>query len=84
MAVSAEKNGASSSVFNAPRARPASQHKPHKVIHLAAKVGGLFANMKEKVEFYRENIMMNDNVMECCRVHGVDKVRVSLCVTTWD
>jgi GDP-L-fucose synthase len=44
------------------------------VIHLAAKVGGLFANMQQKVEFYRENIMMNDNVMECCRVHKVEKL----------
>ena len=35
--------------------------KPTHVIHLAAKVGGLFANMKYKVEFWRENIMMNDN-----------------------
>ena len=30
--------------------------------------------MKEKVEFYRENIAMNDNVMECCRIHKVDKL----------
>jgi len=50
------------------------RHKPTMVIHLAAKVGGLFANMKEKVEFYRENIMINDNVMECCRVHKVEKL----------
>ena len=48
--------------------------QPTHVIHLAAKVGGLFANMKEKVEFYRENIIMNDNVMECCRIATVDKL----------
>jgi GDP-L-fucose synthase len=28
------------------------------VIHLAAMVGGLFANMSKKVEFYRENMLM--------------------------
>jgi len=39
------------------------RHKPTHVIHLAAKVGGLFANMAEKVEFYRENVLINDNVM---------------------
>ena len=50
------------------------KHKPTHVIHLAAKVGGLFANMSHKVEFYRENIMMNDNVMECCRIHKVEKL----------
>eukprot|EP00520_Triparma_pacifica_P001738 CAMPEP_0118657348 /NCGR_PEP_ID=MMETSP0785-20121206/13971_1 /TAXON_ID=91992 /ORGANISM="Bolidomonas pacifica, Strain CCMP 1866" /LENGTH=313 /DNA_ID=CAMNT_0006550261 /DNA_START=72 /DNA_END=1010 /DNA_ORIENTATION=+ len=50
------------------------KHKPTHVIHLAAKVGGLFANMSQKVEFYRENIIMNDNVMECCRIHKVKKL----------
>ena len=32
--------------------------KPTHVIHLAAKVGGLFANMAQKVEFFRENILI--------------------------
>ncbi|CAD7960431.1 unnamed protein product [Amoebophrya sp. A25] len=50
------------------------KHRPTHVIHLAAKVGGLFANMKYKVEFYRENILLNDNVMECCRIYGVKKL----------
>ena len=50
------------------------KYKPTKVIHLAAKVGGLFANMRQKVEFYRDNIIMNDNIMECSRVHKVDKL----------
>lgn len=50
------------------------KHKPTHVIHLAAKVGGLFANMSQKVEFYRDNIIMNDNVMECCRIHKVKKL----------
>ena len=48
--------------------------KPTRVIHLAALVGGLFANMSRKVEFYRENMLMNDNVMECCRIHKVTKL----------
>lgn len=47
---------------------------PTHVIHLAAKVGGLFANMAQKVEFYRENILINDNVMELCRIHKVQKL----------
>ena len=50
------------------------KHHPTHCIHLAAKVGGLFANMKEKVEFYRDNITINDNVMECCRVAKVTKL----------
>lgn len=48
--------------------------KPTHVIHLAAKVGGLFANMAQKVEFYRENVLMNDNVMESCRKFNVEKL----------
>jgi len=56
--------------------------KPTHVIHLAAKVGGLFANMAQKVEFYRENIIINDNIMECSRVYKVKKLvsMLSTCV----
>lgn len=50
------------------------KHKPTYVIHLAAKVGGLFHNLRKKVDFYRENTLINDNVMECCRLHGVKKL----------
>jgi len=50
------------------------KYKPTHVIHLAAMVGGLFANMAKKVEFYRENTLINDNVMECCRVYRVTKL----------
>jgi len=48
--------------------------RPTHVIHLAAKVGGLFANMSQKVEFYRENVLINDNIMECCRLFKVKKL----------
>ena len=50
------------------------EYKPTHVIHLAAKVGGLFANMAQKVEFFRENILINDNIMECSRVYKVKKL----------
>ena len=50
------------------------KYKPTHVIHLAAMVGGLFRNLKYKVEFYRENIIINDNVMECCKDFGVAKL----------
>jgi GDP-L-fucose synthase len=48
--------------------------KPTHVIHLAAKVGGLFANLSQKVEFYRENTLINDNIMELCRINNVKKL----------
>lgn len=49
------------------------KHKPTHVIHLAAKVGGLFHNMRKKVDFYRDNTLITDNVLECCRIFGVTK-----------
>jgi GDP-L-fucose synthase len=48
--------------------------KPTHVIHLAAMVGGLFRNLRYKVEFYRENVLINDNVMECSREFNVTKL----------
>ncbi|CAL1129524.1 unnamed protein product [Cladocopium goreaui] len=50
------------------------KHQPTHVIHLAARVGGLFHNMAKKVEFFRENMLINDNIMECCRIYGVKKL----------
>jgi GDP-L-fucose synthase len=37
-------------------------------------VGGLFANMNYPVGFYRENIRMNDTVMELCKEFKVTKL----------
>ena len=50
------------------------KYKPQKVIHLASRVGGVLANMTHLGEFYYDNIMINTNVLENCRVHGVEKV----------
>ncbi|KAF2361176.1 GDP-L-fucose synthase/GDP-L-colitose synthase [Trinorchestia longiramus] len=49
-------------------------HKPSHVIHLAAMVGGLFRNMKYNAEFLRNNLLINDNVLNCSREAGVSKV----------
>jgi GDP-L-fucose synthase len=43
-------------------------------------VGGLFRNLTYKVEFYRENVLINDNVMECCRDFKV--VKLVSCLST--
>jgi hypothetical protein len=50
------------------------KHRPTHVIHLAARVGGLFSNMKYKVEFWRENVAINDNVLHWSKEYGVQKV----------
>jgi len=55
--------------------------KPTHVIHLAAMVSALFNNLQYKVEFYRENVLMNDNVMECSKEYNVKLVScLSTCI----
>eukprot|EP00656_Telonema_subtile_P000671 TRINITY_DN10317_c0_g1_i2.p1 TRINITY_DN10317_c0_g1~~TRINITY_DN10317_c0_g1_i2.p1 ORF type:complete len:302 (-),score=77.98 TRINITY_DN10317_c0_g1_i2:86-991(-) len=56
--------------------------KPTHVIHLAANVGGLFKNMKYRVEMYRDNMAINDNVLAAAHEHGCAKVvsMLSTCV----
>jgi len=57
-------------------------HAPEQVIHLAAKVGGIKANMEKPATFYYDNIMMNTNVLESGRRFGTKKVLsvLSTCV----
>lgn len=49
-------------------------YKPEELIHTAAKVGGVWANMHYKGDFFRENILMNTFVIEACRLYGVKKM----------
>lgn len=49
-------------------------HTPDVVIHTAGKVGGINANMVYKGEFFYDNIMINTNILECCRIFKVQKV----------
>ena len=44
------------------------------MIHLAALVGGLFANMSANCDFFRSNMKMNDNILSCSHKHRVEKV----------
>jgi len=55
-------------------------YSPDCVIHLAAKVGGVKANMENLGDFYRDNILINTNVLEGARKYEVQKV-VSLLST---
>lgn len=50
------------------------KHQPTHIIHLAAKVGGLFANLKGNLDFFRENMSMNDNILRCAYEFKVEKV----------
>ncbi|KAF4608141.1 GDP-L-fucose synthase [Pleurotus pulmonarius] len=50
------------------------KYKPTHVIHLAAMVGGLFKNMKYKLTFLRDNVLMNDNVLHTACERKTQKV----------
>ncbi|CED82874.1 gdp-l-fucose synthetase [Phaffia rhodozyma] len=50
------------------------KYKPTHVIHLAALVGGLFRNMRLKLTFLRENLLINDNVLETSHQNKVQKL----------
>merc|ERR1719411_2137321 len=50
------------------------KHRPTHVIHLAALVGGLFANMSANCDFFRNNMKMNDNILASSQKHNVEKV----------
>jgi GDP-L-fucose synthase len=54
------------------------RESPSYVIHLAARVGGLFRNMKEKVEMLEDNIIINMNVLRMCHKFNVKKCVVCL------
>jgi GDP-L-fucose synthase len=50
--------------------------KPNAIIHTAANVGGILANISHPVECFTDNIRMNTNVIECAIKHKVDKLIV--------
>lgn len=54
--------------------------KPDYVIHLAACVGGLFKNMKYKVDMLEKNILINSNVLKAS--HQVQVKKLISCLST--
>lgn len=43
------------------------------IVHLAANVGGLFKNLKYKVEMFRDNIIMNENILFYANKYNIQK-----------
>jgi GDP-L-fucose synthase len=56
------------------------KYKPLYVIHLAARVGGLYRNSKENIEMYEDNLLMGMNVIKCCDMFDVK--RSVFCLST--
>jgi GDP-L-fucose synthase len=50
--------------------------RPDLVIHLAARVGGIGANMANPAELYISNLLMGTHVIEQARLQGVEKTVV--------
>ena len=49
-------------------------NKPDAVIIAAAKVGGIGANQAEPVEFLRDNLLIQTNLMDACHNAGIEKL----------
>lgn len=49
------------------------KHQPEVVFHLAARVGGIGANLKNPGKFFYENAIMGIELMEQARLAGVEK-----------
>lgn len=52
-------------------------HRPAAVIHLAAVVGGIGANRAEPGRFFYENALMGIELIESCRLAGIDKTVIA-------
>jgi GDP-L-fucose synthase len=50
------------------------KHRPDAIIHLAAKVGGVQANMEAPATFFMENVTMNTHILEAARIYSVKRV----------
>src|SRR5688500_8165086 len=48
--------------------------KPEYVFHFAAKVGGIKANRDHPAEFLLDNLKIQNNVIEQCRLSAVEKL----------
>ena len=48
--------------------------RPQLVLHLAARVGGIGANRENPGSFFYDNLMMGVQLLEECRLQGIEKV----------
>jgi GDP-L-fucose synthase len=48
--------------------------RPDCVLHLAARVGGIHANIADPVGFYRDNVLINTHVVDAALAAGVERL----------
>ena len=46
---------------------------PDYIIHLAANVGGLYKNLRERTSMFKDNVRINENVLEMCHKYNVQR-----------
>jgi GDP-L-fucose synthase len=46
---------------------------PDYIIHLAANVGGLYKNLRERTRMFKDNVRINENVLEMCHKYNVQR-----------
>lgn len=51
---------------------------PDRIIHLAAKVGGILQNISEPADFYDKNILINTNILIASKNHNVPRFTATL------
>ena len=56
------------------------RYQPTHVIHLAALVGGLYAHIGHNCDFFRDNMTMNDNILEAS--HKLKVKKLVSCLST--
>lgn len=47
--------------------------KPDTILHLAAKVGGIKANIESPVDYFEENLLINTNILKAAHQNGVKR-----------
>jgi GDP-L-fucose synthase len=50
------------------------KEKPEHVVLAAAKVGGILANNTYPADFIRDNLILQTNIIEACRIHDVKRL----------
>jgi GDP-L-fucose synthase len=60
-----------------------SEHKPEKVVHLAAKVGGILDNINHPVSHLDDNLLMNTLTLKYAHMYGVKRFLTVLSYTMY-
>lgn len=47
--------------------------RPYRVIHLAARVGGIQDNMRRPADYFSDNVLMNTNILNACVKYDVER-----------